>query len=322
MGSDSGQASSDYIAILLVCACVLGAGGAVASAAGARGLAGAVSAQMARAICRVTGGDCERDRLPCVTSVHARIDDLAGVVAIIRLSGGRTLLRERRSDGMELVTLAERGGLGLEVGAGAEAGMGGGAVGDSVAGSISGRVTRGRAWLRRAGPEAQALVDNIKAPPPPDYTWGEKGMESRAEGRYRVAGLSLDAEDTIAGGIKTRFKYRSVPAADYGLAPEEVLSLGDSDLNAIVGLRRVSAPYRDDAGLVRPNVGKMLELGVGAWGGVGRHNSVAKRKREEREERESRRQPREGAPSPASRRSQPRRNCNRDPIHQSIHHFA
>ncbi len=197
MGSDSGQASSDYIAILLVCACVLGAGGAVASAAGGRGLAGAVSAQMARAICRVTGGDCERDRLPCVTSVHARIDDLAGVVAIIRLSGGRTLLRERRSDGMELVTLAERGGLGLEVGAGAEAGMGGGAVGDSVAGSISGRVTRGRAWLRRAGPEAQALVDNIKAPPPPDYTWGEKGMESRAEGRYRVAGLSLDAEDAF-----------------------------------------------------------------------------------------------------------------------------
>ncbi|MFM8561262.1 MAG: hypothetical protein ACKOB9_04105, partial [Solirubrobacterales bacterium] len=124
MGGESGQASSDYIAILLVCACVLGAGGAAASAANGTGLAGAVSAQFARAICRVSGGDCERDRLPCVTSIRARVDDLTGVVAVIRLSGGRTLLRERRSDGMELITLAERGGLGLEVGAGAEGVLG------------------------------------------------------------------------------------------------------------------------------------------------------------------------------------------------------
>ena len=195
MGSDSGQASSDYVAILLVCACVLGGGAAAAGASGAHGLAGAVSAQFARAICRVSGGDCERDRLPCVTSMSARVDDLAGVVAVIRLSGGRTLLRERRSDGMELITVVERGGLGIEVGAGAEAGVGGGAVGDSVAGSISGRVTRGRAWLRRAGPEAQDLVDRLGSPPPPDFTWGERGMESRAEGRYHLAGLGLEAED-------------------------------------------------------------------------------------------------------------------------------
>ncbi len=204
MGGESGQASSDYIAILLVCACVLGAGGGAAAAAGGSGMAGAVSAQFARAICRVTGGDCERDRLPCVTSIRARVDDLAGVVAIIRLSGGRTLLRERRSDGMELITLAERGGLGIEVGAGAEAGVGGGAIGDSLAGSISGRVTRGRAWLRPAGAQAQALVDRIGDPPAPDFTWGEKGMESRAEGRYHLAGLSLDAEDAFGARRDTR----------------------------------------------------------------------------------------------------------------------
>ncbi len=209
MGGESGQASSDYIAILLVCACVLGAGGGAAAAAGGSGMAGAVSAQFARAICRVTGGDCERDRIPCVTSIRARVDDLAGVVAIIRLSGGRTLLRERRSDGMELITLAERGGLGIEVGAGAEAGVGGGAIGDSLAGSISGRVTRGRAWLRPAGAQAQALVDRIGDPPAPDFTWGEKGMESRAEGRYHLAGLSLDAEDAFGARRDTRTGERT-----------------------------------------------------------------------------------------------------------------
>jgi hypothetical protein len=209
VGGESGQASSDYIAILLVCACVLGAGGGVAAAAGGSGMAGAVSAQFARAICRVTGGDCERDRIPCVTSIRARVDDLSGVVAIIRLSGGRTLLRERRSDGMELITLAERGGLGIEVGAGAEAGVGGGAIGDSLAGSISGRVTRGRAWLRPAGAQAQALVDRIGSPPAPDFTWGEKGMESRAEGRYHLAGLSLDAEDAFGARRDTRTGERT-----------------------------------------------------------------------------------------------------------------
>jgi hypothetical protein len=209
VGGESGQASSDYIAILLVCACVLGAGGGAAAAAGGSGMAGAVSAQFARAICRVTGGDCERDRIPCVTSIRARVDDLAGVVAIIRLSGGRTLLRERRSDGMELITLAERGGLGIEVGAGAEAGVGGGAIGDSLAGSISGRVTRGRAWLRPAGAQAQALVDRIGDPPAPDFTWGEKGMESRAEGRYHLAGLSLDAEDAFGARRDTRTGERT-----------------------------------------------------------------------------------------------------------------
>ena len=75
---------------------------------------------------------------------------------------------------------------------------------------------------------------------------------------------ALDAEDTI-GDVKCRFKYRSVPASTYGLATEEILTLPDKDLNAIVGLKRL-APYRDDGGLVRPNVGRMLELGVGTWG--------------------------------------------------------
>lgn len=209
MRGESGQASSDYVAIILVCACVFGGVGAVASAAGGRGIAAAVSAQFARALCRVGGGDCERDRLPCVTSMRAKIDDLSGVVAVIRLSGGRMLLRERRSDGKELITLVERGGLGLEVGAGAEAGVGGGAVGDSLYGAISGRVTRGRAWLRPAGPEAQRLVDGIGHPPPPDFTWGEKGMESRAEGRYHLAGLTLEAEDLLGARRDARTGERT-----------------------------------------------------------------------------------------------------------------
>lgn len=73
----------------------------------------------------------------------------------------------------------------------------------------------------------------------------------------------LDYEDTVAG-MPTRFRYREVPKADYGLALEEILSLSDKDLNQIVGPSRL-APYREDGGLVKPNRHKMMALGVGKF---------------------------------------------------------
>jgi KRI1-like family C-terminal/KRI1-like family len=57
--------------------------------------------------------------------------------------------------------------------------------------------------------------------------------------------LALGFEDVIGGGaIKTRMKYKPVPASDFGLTPEEILLLDDSDLNKYVGLKRL-APYRE-----------------------------------------------------------------------------
>lgn len=51
----------------------------------------------------------------------------------------------------------------------------------------------------------------------------------------------LDYEDTI-GDLKTRFKYKSVPANRYGMQPEELLMANDKDLNQYVSLKRL-APY-------------------------------------------------------------------------------
>jgi hypothetical protein len=56
--------------------------------------------------------------------------------------------------------------------------------------------------------------------------------------------LALGFEDIIGGGIKTRFNYKQVPAADYGLDPEDILLADDTDLSSHVGLKRM-APYRD-----------------------------------------------------------------------------
>ena len=71
----------------------------------------------------------------------------------------------------------------------------------------------------------------------------------------------LDYEDNI-GGLKTHFKYRSVPKEDYGLSTDEILRLKDKELNQLVGLKRM-APYREERGKLRPNYGMMKELQIG-----------------------------------------------------------
>ena len=71
----------------------------------------------------------------------------------------------------------------------------------------------------------------------------------------------LDYEDNI-GGLKTRFRYRSVPKEDYGLSTDEILKLKDKELNQLVGLKRI-APYREERGKFRPNYGMMKELQIG-----------------------------------------------------------
>ncbi len=213
MRTQKGQSTLEYVALVLLALVVLAAGAAAASAAG---LAGIVAAQFARAICLVGAGDCDRDRAPCVVASRAASDQLSVRLAVIRLSGGRTVLRERRSDGSEVVTLIERGAAGLEASVGAELGIGGHSFGATLGGSAEGRLGHGRAWhvpdpaaadellrriaavvptggrnglLRRPGEQAPAL------PPPPDVVFGEHGMDTEIRGRLGLLGLQLDAED-------------------------------------------------------------------------------------------------------------------------------
>ena len=53
----------------------------------------------------------------------------------------------------------------------------------------------------------------------------------------------LDFEDVIGGGqVKTRFRYRKVAAADFGLTDEDLLLLDDKQLNKLVPLKKYR-PY-------------------------------------------------------------------------------
>jgi protein KRI1 len=69
--------------------------------------------------------------------------------------------------------------------------------------------------------------------------------------------LALGFEDVIAGGVKTRMRYREVPAQDFGLEADEILLLDDGDLNKYVGLKRL-APYREAEWQVPPNMRKRV----------------------------------------------------------------
>ncbi|KRX03734.1 hypothetical protein PPERSA_04242 [Pseudocohnilembus persalinus] len=59
----------------------------------------------------------------------------------------------------------------------------------------------------------------------------------------------LDFEDIIAGGIKTRFKYKQVKPESYGLSDEHLLYSDPKILNSYVSLKKI-APYREDEGQV------------------------------------------------------------------------
>lgn len=66
----------------------------------------------------------------------------------------------------------------------------------------------------------------------------------------------LDYEDTIED-LKTRFKYRPVKAKRFGLAPAELLTMEDKELNQYVPLKKI-APYREKEWKVSRM--KMLQL--------------------------------------------------------------
>ena len=148
MPRERGQATIDYVALIAVLAVVLAAAAALA-AGGGPGVANAVLGQVRHALCIVTGRACRTERrLPCVIASERDARHVAVTILLVRLDGDRYVLRETMSDGTVRLTLAHRGGAGVELGVGAR-----------VKAALKGRVfgvddearagARGRARLRR-----------------------------------------------------------------------------------------------------------------------------------------------------------------------------
>jgi hypothetical protein len=118
MRSERGQATVDYVALLAVGALLLSAA-AAATAVGAPGAANRVLGQFRHALCVVSATACPATaRRPCTVASTRDVRHVAVSLALVRLDDDRTALRERLSDGTIRLTVAQRGGAGVEIGAG------------------------------------------------------------------------------------------------------------------------------------------------------------------------------------------------------------
>jgi hypothetical protein len=239
MDGQRGQASSDYVAVLLVVVVVLGAAGTVATGA-AGGIAQAVDRQMLRALCVVRGGDCEVDRRPCVTSSLRTLEQSSVTVAVVRLAHDRLLVRETRSDGTVAVTVLDRTSPGIDVALGARAGvtLDGRtvALGGEFRGLAGAVVGRGRTWFARDERAADALVAGLaregrrlvrgRGPrrlrrpsppplPPPAQTAAERGLGAEVGLTAGVLGARMRSQDVAgtrvdaASGSRTLYVRRA-----------------------------------------------------------------------------------------------------------------
>ncbi len=225
LASVDGQSTVEYAGLVLVAAAVLATG---AAGLHATGIAEALIGQIQRAICRVSGGECRAVPEPCVVASTVTQDDTSVRIAILRLRSGTTVLRERRSDGSERVTLVRRMSGGAGLGLGAEIGAGTWVLGGRVDGTVEARGASGRAWTLHSARAADALVRSISARPvaagrtprrprvrppalpPADVVFGEHGLGATIAGNLERVGLSLDAEDLFSTTTDRRTGERTL----------------------------------------------------------------------------------------------------------------
>src|SRR5437773_205186 len=130
-----------------------------------RDVAGAVVAEVRRALCIVGGGQCWLDRRPCVVSSSEVADDGGVDLAIIRIGSRELVLREQRSDGTFAVTfMRDRlAGLDLTAGAGARLRVGRTTLrlGAQAEATILAALGSGTTWVLHDARAADRLVRGL-----------------------------------------------------------------------------------------------------------------------------------------------------------------
>ena len=190
-----GQASVEWLALVALAAALFGLGAALAHA----GYVGRqVTREMARALCRVGQGDCERDHEPCVTATEGGSSSGTLNAVIVRVGSGSAVLIEQRSDGRVAVTRTTTWMLGVEVGGGADGkvkykGIDLSAGGEMQA-SVLARRDGGRTWLVPSWAAAKDMLDRLAlggggAPRPPDLEYHAKNLSAIPQARLGADAL-------------------------------------------------------------------------------------------------------------------------------------
>ena len=195
-GHEDGQATAEYAAVVLVVALVLVAAGAVAAARGGP-VGDALTRQIARALCIVMGGDCDRELEPCVVTTASRTLSNGITGAVVRWESDRVVLQEQRSDGSVVVTYAEHEGAGFDFdgGTGARLAIGDRSVrvGGELAASVMARGGDGATWELPDARAAAPLVERLRR-----GRWA--GDAATARSRFGERGLTVG----VGAGVAVR----------------------------------------------------------------------------------------------------------------------
>jgi len=161
-----GQATIEYVVVVLLIALVLAIGGLVIAAPG---VANTVVSSMRRALCVVTGGGCVTvPGRPCTVTSEAKDERVTVYAGIVRLDDHAGLLREVLSDGTVRITQIDDVGAGLSVGVGGEAtlNVAGLALGTGEVAGVAamGELGTRRSWLLPDAAAADRLVARLRGP--------------------------------------------------------------------------------------------------------------------------------------------------------------
>ncbi|MGH2841667.1 MAG: hypothetical protein ACRDKY_12670 [Solirubrobacteraceae bacterium] len=163
--SERGQATIDYTTLLALVAGLLAAVAALVPG-GARGVANAVQAQTAHALCIVTGKACRVDRArPCTVAMRRETRHYGLTVGIVRLDKDRFVVREQLSDGTVRLTVLTRLGGGVEFGVGGrvqiDQDLNSGGLDREARVAAQGVQGVGKVYVARNAREADRIMDAI-----------------------------------------------------------------------------------------------------------------------------------------------------------------
>jgi hypothetical protein len=231
----AGQATAEYAAVVLLVALLLATAGGVAAARGGA-VGDAVTRQIARALCIVTGGDCDHELEPCVVGSTSRTVTNGLTVAVARWGGDRIVLEERRSDGSVLVTYAEHEGLGLDVDGGTGAGLSLGGrtvrIGGELATAVLARGGTGATWELPDPRAAAALVEQLRrgrwaqAAASAQTRFGEHDLTVSGEAAVSLRGVGGSLGLSVAGTWGSRVEPATGRRTFYVRRANELVATG------------------------------------------------------------------------------------------------
>jgi hypothetical protein len=225
-------------------------------------MAGAGVAQVRRALCIASHGDCEEDRRPCAVDAHGVREAQHVNIGFFRYGQDRLTLRELRSDGSVAVTVLKDHRLGVDAGVGIDAHAGSLSFGAAVRGALLARLGSGSTTIfpsAAAADRGMELLSGGRRPPGVTrerIVRGGLGTELDALGGRGSAHVASDviagrSVDEASGRTTYALRGRLEARAALGLVPAAGAGAADLALT-----------------LVRAKDGRFVDLGLEAAGSL------------------------------------------------------